>query len=252
MEFLEFGHSENRKIMLIHGFQVPWQVWKPQIDYFSQRYYVIVPILDGHNPAAKSTFTSVQKEAEKIEDYYIEHHGNQIFAICGMSLGGTIASVLWANGRLRMEKLFLEGAPLVPQNKIMTSIIMGQYVSLTRKTQQRSLKILKMCEKTFIPHEYMQFFLKMMDAMNKDTIKNCIASAGQFQLPENLKLDNLDVIYYHGTTLNELQSMKSAKYLRRHYPNAIVTCLQGYSHCELSLRHPNEYIRAIEGVLTRL
>ena len=71
MKFLEFGNSENKKIMLIHGFQVPWQVWKPQIDYFSQKYYVIVPILDGHNPTEKSTFSSVHKEAEAIEKYYM-------------------------------------------------------------------------------------------------------------------------------------------------------------------------------------
>ena len=43
MKFLEFGNSENKKIMLIHGFQVPWQVWQPQIDYFSQKYYVDCP-----------------------------------------------------------------------------------------------------------------------------------------------------------------------------------------------------------------
>ena len=66
MKFLAFGNAENKKMMFIHGFQVPWQVWKPQINYFSQTYYVIVPILHGHNPIEKSTFISVYKEAEAI------------------------------------------------------------------------------------------------------------------------------------------------------------------------------------------
>lgn len=95
--------------MLIHGFQVPWQVWQPQIDYFSQKYCVVVPILEGHNLLEKSTFKSVQKSAEAIEKHYIEHYGVRVFAICGMSLGGSVASALWANDKLQIEKLFLEG-----------------------------------------------------------------------------------------------------------------------------------------------
>ena len=67
MKFLEFGNSENKKIMLIHGFQVPWQVWKPQIDFFSQKYYVIVPILDGHNPIEKVRLHLYKKRQRKLK-----------------------------------------------------------------------------------------------------------------------------------------------------------------------------------------
>ena len=249
MNFLEFGNSKNKKIMLIHGIQTPWQVWKPQIEYFSQKYHVLVPILGGHNPKEESTFSSVQKEAENIENYYIKHYGDRIFGICGMSMGGTIASILWANERLHIEKLFLEGAPLVQQNSLMTSIILKQYLSLTHKTQQRDIKTLNMCEKTFIPQKYMPYFLEMIDAMSDDTIKNCTVSVGQYQLPKGLKMDNIDVLYYHGTTLNEMVSKKSAKYLKRHYPQAVITCQRGYSHCELSLHHPERYIKAVEHFL---
>lgn len=249
MKFLEFGNSENKKIMLIHGIQTPWQVWRPQIEYFSKRYHIIVPILDGHNPEEKSTFSSVHKEAENIENYYIEHYGDKIFGICGMSMGGTIASILWVNDRLHIEKLFLEGAPLVQQNKMITSIIINQYLNLTHKTQQRDLKTLNTCEKTFIPKKYMRYFLEMIDAISDDTIKNCAISVGQFQLPKNLKMDNVDILYYHGTTLNEMVSKKSAKYLKRHYPQAIVICQSGYSHCELSLHHPEQHIEIVEKFL---
>ena len=249
MKFLEFGNAENKKIMLIHGFQVPWQVWEPQIDYFSQKYYVIVPILDGHNPIEKSTFASVQKEAKDIEKYYIEQYGDQIFAICGMSMGGSIAAALWANGKLHMDKLFLDGAPLVRHNKMLTVLLTNQYISLTHKTRQRDVNTLDMCEKTFIPKQYMQCFLEMMDAMSDETIKNGVTSVGQFQLPNHLKWDNIDVIYYHGTTLNEMVAKKSAKFLKKHYPLAKVVCLKGYSHGELVLRHPEQYIKLLEQFL---
>lgn len=249
MKILEFGNHKHKKLMLIHGMQVPWQVWQPQIDHFSKQYCVIVPILDGHNPTEASTFSSIQNEADEIEKQYIERYGNELFAICGMSMGGSIASVLWTNGNLHINKLFLEGAPLVPQSKMLTAIITKEYISLTHKTQQRDPKTLTKCQKTFIPKKYMSYFLEMMDAMTDETITNCITSAGQFRLPENPKPDKIDIIYYHGTTLNELLSKKSAKFLQQYYPQTTVKRLDGYSHCQLGLWHPEEYIEVLEEFL---
>ena len=246
MKFLEFGNSENKKIILIHGIQTPWQVWTPQIDYFSQRYHIIVPILGGHNPEEESTFSSVNKEAESIENYCIEHFGETIFGICGMSMGGTIAAILWANDRLHIEKLFLEGAPLIPQNKIISAILINQYIKLTHKTQQRDRKTLEKCEKTFIPKKYMPDFLNMIDAIKDETIRNCVVSVGQFQLPKSMKNDHIDILYYHGTELNEIVSKKSAKYLKHYYPKTAIISQSGFSHCELSLHHPDQYIETVE------
>ena len=251
MELLEFGNRTDKKLMLIHGMQVPWQIWQPQIDYFSQYYCVIVPILDGHNPTEASTFSTIQDEADQIEKQYIEHYGNELFAICGMSMGGSIASVLWTNGNLRINKLFLEGAPLVPQCKLLTSIIIKEYISLTHKTKQRDPKTLDKCKKTFIPKKYMPYFLEMMDAMTNETITNCAKSSGQFRLPENQNSDKIDIIYYHGTTLNELPAKKSAKYLQKQYPDTKVKILNGHSHCQLALQRPEEHIEALERFLTK-
>ncbi len=246
MKILKFGKSTNKKVMLIHGFQVPWQVWHTHIDFFRQRYQVIVPVLNGHNPSDKSIFTSIKDEAAQIEKYLLEEHGDELFAVCGMSLGGSIASSLWANSNLHIEKLLLDGAPLVPQNKILISMLIKQYATLTKKTQLRDTKTLNRCEKTFIPKQYMPYFLEMMDTMSTDTIKNCVRSAGQYKLPKHLNMENMDVLYYYGTTLNESAAKKSASYLQKHYPQAIVTCLKGYGHCELLLRHPEQHIRLID------
>ena len=249
MKLLEFGNRTDQKIMLIHGMQVPWQVWQSQINHFSKRYCVIVPILNGHNPTEASSFTSIQNDADEIEKQYIERYGLELFAVCGMSLGGSIASVLWTNGKLHINKLFLEGAPLLPQSKMLTSMITKEYISLTHKTQQRDPKTLAKCEKTFIPKKYMPYFLEMMDAMTDETITNCTTSAGQFRLAKNKNPDKIDIIYYHGTTLNELLAKKSAKFLQACYPNTKVKQLNGYSHCQLGLRRSEEHIEALERFL---
>ena len=49
MEILEYGDPKNKKIILIHGFQRPYQIWNDYIEYYKNNYFVIVPILEGHN-----------------------------------------------------------------------------------------------------------------------------------------------------------------------------------------------------------
>lgn len=34
MHFFEYGSSKNDKIILIHGFNIPYQMWNPQVEHF--------------------------------------------------------------------------------------------------------------------------------------------------------------------------------------------------------------------------
>ncbi|PKC53352.1 hypothetical protein RhiirA1_404377, partial [Rhizophagus irregularis] len=61
MEFKEFGDSRNPKIMLIHGMATTWDIcYKAAIDELKNDFFIIVPVLDGHNPNEQSDFCSIQ------------------------------------------------------------------------------------------------------------------------------------------------------------------------------------------------
>ena len=104
MEILEFGNKANKKIILIHGFQSPYQVWNEYIEYYKNKYHIIVPILIGHNPNKKEEFISFDNVVKEIEDYYISKYGNDVYAIYGMSMGGVVTAQLWQNKRLNAKK----------------------------------------------------------------------------------------------------------------------------------------------------
>ena len=102
MLFKEFGNKQNKSIILIHGYGISWRMWKPQIDVLSNDYYVIVPVLDGHDIENNSTFTTVEKAAADISDYVLQTYGKHVFAICGASLGATIVVEIIAQNRLEI------------------------------------------------------------------------------------------------------------------------------------------------------
>ena len=75
------------------------------IEELKNNYFVIVPILEGHNVNDKENFISFDICAKDIEEYYIKRYGNKVFAVYGMSMGGILASYIWKNKKFRNRKI---------------------------------------------------------------------------------------------------------------------------------------------------
>ncbi len=140
MKILEFGDTSKRKIILIHGFQCPWQVWNKYIEYYKNKFHIIVPIMSGHNPDVKDDFISFAADAIEIEDYILSRYGKEIYAVYRMSMGGVLTATLWQNNRLTFDKVIFDGSPLVSYNKLMKGFMKKFYVDITHKSQQRDRK----------------------------------------------------------------------------------------------------------------
>lgn len=249
MRFLEFGPTDGARIVFVHGAQVPWQIWQPQIERFQPAFRVIVPVLPGHDPQDSSDFTTVEAAAAEIERACLERFGTELALLCGQSLGGAVASALWARGTVRMDALVMEGAPLVGQPRVLSSLIMRSYVSLTRGVKRRDPAVLRRAEESFLPKRCMPAFLEMMDGMSEETVRNLVRSAGEHWLPDSFEGRAGRVVYVHGTSANELLSKRSAAFLHRVCPEAEIVRVPGAGHCEWSLFQSDEHIRFVEGII---
>ena len=182
MEILEFGNKEKDKIILIHGFETPYQIWEKYIEHYKNNYHIIVPILQGHNPNMKEDFNSFEESAKDIEDYIISRYGNNVFAIYGMSMGGVLTSQIWQNKKLYIDKVILESSPLISYNRLMTLMMTKQYLMLTHKTQARDKRVVAQAVNSIIPEDKLDVFLEMMDNMSDTTITNYIRQIGSCRL----------------------------------------------------------------------
>ena len=160
MKILEFGDNSKRKIILIHGFQCPWQVWNKYIEYYKDTFHIIVPIMSGHNPEVKEDFISFATDAKEIEEYILSRYGKDIYAVYGMSMGGVLAATLWQNNRLTFDKVIFDGSPLVSYNSLMKGFMKKFYVDITHKSQQRDKKTVEQATKVIISEDNLEFFLK--------------------------------------------------------------------------------------------
>ena len=249
MEILEFGNKENKKIILIHGFQSPYQVWNEYIEYYKDKYHIIVPILQGHNPKKKEEFVSFKESAKEIEDYIISNYGNDVYAVFGMSMGGVLTATIWENKRLNIEKVIFDGSPLVSYNNFIKQFMIRFYIDITHKSQRREQKTLEQAVNNIITKDKLNFLLQALDNMSDATIVNYINGIGNFKLSNKIDTRNTNIYYYHGTKTNEMLAKKTARYIKKYYPNSNIICFKGNGHCEYSLLNPKEMIKELDKIL---
>ena len=248
MKILEFGDKSKRKLILVHGFQSPWQVFEKYIERYQNDFHVIVPIISGHNPDEKEDFVSFSKDAKELEDYIISNYGEKVYGIFSMSMGGVLTATLWQNRRLKFEKVIFDGSPLLSLNNFMKNFTCNFYLKVTHKTQLRDKKTLEQAN-AICPKEHIESFVKLLDNMSDATIENCLNGIADFKLKTDIDSPDTKVYYFHGTAMNEMLAKKSAKYVKKHYETTVVKCFKGKAHCENSLFNPEYMITELDEVL---
>lgn len=246
MKFHTFGKIENKKLILIHGVLTPWQIWNDAIDYFTKNYYVIVPALDGHIEEEASEYISVGDEAEKIISYVLENYGKDIYAIAGLSMGGAITYKIFESGKLNIDNLIMDGAPLSPLGKLPIGFMTKNYTSIIHKSKKRDTKVIESFKKNFLPEKYLDSFLKFADTMSDTTIANMMNSVFNTAISKCENKDNTKVLFLHGTKGNELVSMKAANLMKKLYPQTVIKCFKGYAHAELAIYHSEDWIKTVD------
>ena len=251
MKILEFGDTSKRRIILIHGFQCPWQVWNKYIEYYEKKFHIIVPIMSGHNPEVKDDFISFTDDAKEIEDYILSRYGKEIYAVYGMSMGGVLTATLWQNKRLTFDKVIFDGSPLVSYNNLMKGFMKKFYIDITHKSQQRDKKTVEQATKVIISEDNLEYFLKVLDNMSDVTVGNSIDDIADFKLSQSINTPDTVEYFFHGTAFNEMLAKKSAKYVNKYYPTTIIKCFKGKFHCENALFNPEIMITELDKIFDK-
>lgn len=97
-------------LLLLHGLGSKGSDWKPQVDYFSQKYTVILPDMRGHGQSAimKGKY-SIPIFAEDVASL-LQFLGIASTHIAGISMGGAIAQQLAVSHPERVKTLMVINA----------------------------------------------------------------------------------------------------------------------------------------------
>lgn len=244
MRFLEYGDKNNKAVILIHGYGISWRMWLPQIEAFSKEYFIIVPVLDGHDTEKVSTFTTVEKAATEIIDHTTEVYGNSIFAICAVSLGATIAVEILAQNRLKVDKAIIDAAPLVPMNKLLLGLSIKMRIKQLHSMKKGSKLLNYMLNRTFYPKELVEEIMKVGANMEDESCINAHLSSFRYSIPASIADIKVDITYWYGS--KEAILVKNyARAISSVLPDVKIKVFKGLEHGEFCIGNPNGYIKEV-------
>jgi len=244
MLFKEFGNKQNKAIMLIHGYGISWRMWKPQIDVLSNDYYVIVPVLDGHDIENNSTFTTVEKAAADISDYVLQTYGKHVFAICGASLGATIVVEIIAQNRLEIDKAIVDAGPIVPMNKFLLDLSVNYRIRQAHSMKKGSRLLKHLLNRTFYPPEMVDDVFRIGANMTDQSCRNAHVSVFSYALPDSIVDSKTDIAYWYGSKEAWL-GKKYANCIVSKLPSVKIKVFKGFDHGELCIGNPDLYLKEV-------
>lgn len=242
MHFLEYGNQNNKAIILIHGYGISWKMWLPQIDFFSKDYYVIIPILNGHDLENSSTFTTVEQAVTDIIDYVKRVYGEEIYALCGASLGATIGIGILAKNQLKINKAIIDAGPVVPMNQLMLFLSIKIRLRQINYMKRGDKRMHNMLNRSFYPKELVEEILKIGANMTEENCRNIHLSVFNYSLPSSIKSVKTDLAYWYGSK-EAWFGKKYAKAISKVLPKAEIKVFKGLNHGELCIGDPELYIK---------
>lgn len=244
MNFKEFGNANNKIIVLIHGSFTTWEMWHAQIEAFRQNYFLVVPILNGHDLEIRSEFLSIQQEASEITDYINIKYGTEIFAVIGSSLGGTIALEMLGQNKLSIKKVIIDGGFLAPMKPWLCRLSAGMMAGIMGKIKKGNKFLIKLLTNS-LPKDIADTLLRLVTNMSDSSSKNIFLSCYRYEIPNKISTEFTDVAFWYGAKENSF-TKKSAKNIASKLPTVKVKKFDNLGHGELITKNADVHIKEVK------
>ncbi len=241
MKIIEYGKQNSDTMMLLHGGGLSWWNYRAEAKLLSDRYHVVLPILDGH-AGSDADFVSIEKNADRIISFIDSEHGGSVLLVGGLSLGAQILAEMLSQRRDICQYAILESASVIP-SKITNTLIGPSFrssYSLIRKKWFAELQF-----------KYLRIRKDLFEDYYKDTSKitkgNMIAflkANTSYVLKPGIQNNRAQVRVVVGKK-EQKRMLHSAELLHEMLPGSTFEVKDGLYHGEYSINHPELYTKEL-------
>ena len=241
MRYVEYGNQNPETIILLHGGGLSWWNYRDVAQLLSDRFHVVLPILDGHADS-DAPFTSIDDNAARIIAYIDQHFGGNVLAIGGLSLGGQIA-VEMLTQRPDIRRFALLESTLVKPSKL-TYALIGPTFGMSYGLIKQKWFAKMQAAYLGIPKKLFNDYFRDTCKINKEDMIAFLQSNSAYSIKPALRDAQAKVHIVFGS--KEQASIRtSGKLLNRMIPDSTSDVLPGYRHGDLSLNHPQAYAQKL-------
>lgn len=246
MIFHETGRADGPVVILLHGGGLSDWSWGTVAAGLADAYRVVTPIIDGHGEDAEETFDTIRASAEKLVGWIDENCDGRVRLLAGLSLGAQIAVQTLALHTDAADCCLLESALTVPMKS--TARMAGPTYRLCGELIRQKWFSTLQAKSMGLPEDMREAYFRDTSRMSTASLVNMTRSNSDFPLPAGLSGVRAKTLILVGS--KELQVMRrSAEMLHEALPGSTLHVAQGMKHGEMSLRHPQEYLALVRGLL---
>ena len=200
-------------------------------------YYLIIPTLDGHYAENKTSFLSLNDQADSILRYLNENNIGELYCIAGTSLGALTAFEIFKRQSVKVHKIIFDGGPFFNFNHFQQCIFetICRFLFFAVKITRGNFlfpKSLSGIKSTVV--NYSRFAAKA-------DIKNIAHSIFNLEIPVPLNDKNAELVFLYGSKENALKSMKRFQGLDGYR----LIIKDNLGHCQFLVNFPEEYAKLI-------
>lgn len=235
MKFETVGNPDGSKVLLIHAMFMTPECFSVLIQYLKEDYFIIMPILDGHDFKEGSEFLSVYDEADKIIAYLQENNIKKLDFIMGISLGAIIALEVYRRNAVNVNRIYSDGGPFFNFGTLLQEIAAKKFWNICIEVRQNPEKAARTIDKLF--QGLGNVMSEVCKSITEQNVKNLARACYSYKLPELNEAEQKSVAFLYGTKEPARFCIPRLK----KYKNCRIIKKSGYSHCSYLLAHPGEY-----------
>lgn len=245
MTMSEFGISNKKKILLIHGAGTSYKMWTIQIEVLSKEYHLYVPTLNGHVIGSGKDYISPKMEAEELISWFDDKNIRQVDLICGASLGANVVAEILLKNTNFAKYAFIESLKSYHYGIFITKSLSPLWKRILRSAASVTGIMEGSYQKKYASDD-MKYILSNM---TEESMNNLLLTTGNYIVPvENVKITAISMIVYGSK--EEKFCRKNSEILKEQISNCQRIMLPRYNHGELSIGNPQKHIEMIIRLLS--
>ncbi|MDO4314349.1 MAG: alpha/beta hydrolase [Oscillospiraceae bacterium] len=236
-------------MLFLHASCTAWDFYEESTRLLARRYHVIVPAMPGHDLTTDEDYTSVEEIAETLENWLLDRGHRRIHGLYGLSMGGSIAVRLLANGRIRFDKAVIDAGITPYQLPWLATRFIALRDFLMVELGRNSRKLLELA---YPPEKYgaeeLDWMEQLLKHMSARTVWRVFDSCNNYSMPKPVPVPTTEIQYWYGSLEKKARAW-DIDYVKKIFPETRFAEIDGLDHAEYALLHPAEFARRLMAFL---
>ena len=254
MKFQLVGDKEKPFMIMLTGSFCQSACLKYIYEKLEKDFYILLPEYNGHY--ANSTFTTRKNEAAEVAAYLQEHDITKVRMLYGQSMGAEVGIELLCQlkeKQITVDHCFFDGAPCTRLSGLFKKVMYLKFKSMLgmiKKKGTDGVLNLLLKKSSQVDTEGLRPILEAMEKaaaiLTKQSIKNETECCYTFDFPAFDEETQKRMHFFYSK--EEKAYRLCADGVKKAYPLADYTVVEGYGHLTYSMKNTDDYVQRLKTI----